>query len=271
MELHEIENMLKQAAAAEEPKKDDISSASTSTSTGSGNAQRRPQGDSNAPNIYSDISIEPLEIDKTKLKSSWAYAVVAIDENPPAEMIEVLNKIVDILKAKRFVYRYNGDIKPTLANSILKRQDLSMPDSYQVFLFMPPKTPEEYEGITIESKRPSIMAGRIAKHFTKYTKKDENNPEIKNTHYGFSTMPGVLRNILSNNIHMYLGKDCLTKLNFLILYSADGVEKVSEINRDTTNRRAGDAVRIAEAAGIPVFNIGKADGTKRLLEFINKD
>jgi CheY-specific phosphatase CheX len=47
-------------------------------------------------------------------------------------------------------------------------------------------------------------------------------------------------------------------------------KKVEDINKDTTNRRAADVVRICTELGIQVFNIGKADGPKRLLEHISK-
>lgn len=222
------------------------------------------------PNIYDDHKIVPTEVDKTKLKTSYAYSVVAIDENPSTEIQEAMDKIAEFLKVKRFVYRYNGDISPTLSKNVLLKQDLTMVDSYQVFLPWLWKKEHEIAEAVVTSKRPSFMAGNIAKHFTKYTKKSAENPEVRETHYGFSSASGAIRNVLANNIHMYLGKDCLTKLSFLVLYSADGVEKVEEIVKDVTNRRAADAVRICTELGIQVFNIGKADGVKRLLEHISK-
>lgn len=265
--MEEIAAMLGAVAQVkEEPKAETKSSYE-----GGGNKYGKKQSLEDLPNIYNDFKIEPMEIDKTKLKNSYTYSIVAIDENPSQEISDVLGRISDVLKAKRFVYRYNGESTPSISKNILRKQDLTMPDSYQVFLPWLKADNKEFDDVTITSKRPSFLAARIAKHLTMYKRKDENNPEVKHTEYGFSKCSGAVRNILANNIHMYLGKDCLTKLNFLILYSADGVEKVEEINKETTNRRAADVVRIAETIGIPVFNIGKSDGTKRLLEYINKD
>lgn len=265
--MDQIEAMLNSVAEIkEEPKQE---TKSYDNNNGGNKFQKRNLED--LPNIYNDFKIDPVEIDKSKLKSSYAYSVVAIDENPSQEISDILFKIAEILKAKRFVYRYNGESSPSIAKNILRKQDLTMPDSYQVFLPWLKADNKEFDDVTITSKKPTFLAARIAKHLTMYKKKDENNPDIKHTVYGFSKCPGAVRNILSNNIHMFLGKDCLTKLNFLVLYSADGVEKVEEIVRGTTNDRAADTVKIAETIGIPVFNIGKADGTKRLLEFINKD
>lgn len=265
--MENLDDIAKMLASVAEIKEEPKAEAKTNSNEGGNRYPKKNLED--LPNIYNDFKIEPLEIDKSKLKSSYAYAIVAIDENPSQEIQDVINKIADILKAKRFVYRYNGDATPSIAKNILRRQDLTMPDSYQVFLPWLKADNHEFDDVTITSKKPTFLAARIAKHLTMYKRKDENNPEVKHTEYGFSKVPGSIRNILANNIHMHLGKDCLTKLNFLILYSADGVEKVEEINKDTTNRRVADIVRIAETIGIKVFNIGKADGTKRLLEYIN--
>lgn len=262
--LDDIQAML---ASVNEIKEEPKQETKSYDNAGGGKFQKKNLED--MPNIYNDYKIEPMEIDKSKLKSSYAYSIVAIDENPSQEISDALNKIADILKAKRFVYRYNGDNTPSIGKNILRRQDLTMPDSYQVFLPWLKADNKEFDDVTITSKKPTFLAARIAKQFTMYKKKDENNPEVKHTAYGFSNCPGAVRNILANNIHMYLGKDCLTKLNFLILYSADGIEKVEEINKETTNKRVADVVRIAETIGVPVFNIGKADGMKRLLEHIN--
>ena len=251
-----------------------ISPATNSNYTPNSNGGFKPGGNfkknDDLPNVYDDHKIVPTEVDKTKLKTSYAYSVVAIDENPSVELMEAMDKIVEFLKVKRFVYRYNGENSPTLAKNILTKQDLTMVDSYQVFLPWMWKPEQAITDAVVTSKRPTFLAGNIAKHFTKYTKKNPDNPEVRDTFYGFSQASGAIRNVLANNIHMYLGKDCLTKLSFMILYSADGVETVEDINKDTTNRRAADVVKIGAELGIQVFNIGKADGPKRLLEHISK-
>jgi len=275
LDLSSIEALIGKAAEIKEDSGAVAAPTNTSSYTPSNNSSGYKPGSFNKdnkdlPNIYDDHKIVPTEVDKTKLKTSYAYSVVAIDENPATEISEALDKIVEFLKVKRFVFRYNGDITPTLSKNVLLKQDLTMVDSYQVFLPWLWKKEHEVAEAVVTSKRPSFMAGNIAKHFTKYTKKSAENPEVRETHYGFSSASGAIRNVLANNIHMYLGKDCLTKLSFLILYSADGIEKVEEINKDTTNRRTADIVKICAELGIQVFNIGKADGVKRLLEHISK-
>ena len=275
LDLSSIAELMSQAAEVKvDAGATTISPATNSNYTPNSNGGFKPGGNfkknDDLPNVYDDHKIVPTEVDKTKLKTSYAYSVVAIDENPSVELMEAMDKIVEFLKVKRFVYRYNGENSPTLAKNILNKQDLTMVDSYQVFLPWMWKPEQAITDAVVTSKRPTFLAGNIAKHFTKYTKKNPNNPEVRDTFYGFSQASGAIRNVLANNIHMYLGKDCLTKLSFMILYSADGVEKVEDINKDTTNRRAADVVKICAELGIQVFNIGKSDGPKRLLEHISK-
>lgn len=275
LDLSSIADLMNQAAEVKvDAGATTISPTTNSNYTPNSNGGFKPGGNfkknDDLPNVYDDHKIVPTEVDKTKLKTSYAYSVVAIDENPSVELMEAMDKIVEFLKVKRFVYRYNGENSPTLAKNILTKQDLTMVDSYQVFLPWMWKPEQAITDAVVTSKRPTFLAGNIAKHFTKYTKKNPDNPEVRDTFYGFSQASGAIRNVLANNIHMYLGKDCLTKLSFMILYSADGVEKVEDINKDTTNRRAADVVKICAELGIQVFNIGKADGPKRLLEHISK-
>jgi len=230
------------------------------------NSGNRPPRDPNQPNIYTDENITPLPIDASALKNSLSYAIVAIDENPPAEIVEVITKIADALKVKKYVYRYDGEINPSLARDIFMKQDLSIPNTYQHFI--PWAKGFEIEGVYPVSKRPSIMAGQIAKFVSQYTKRDPSNPNNKQTLFGFSQASGAIRNIMANRIHLYLGKDCLTRLKFIILYSSCGTETKEEINYETTKRRASEVIRFANTAGIKVFNLAKPDGAKRLFEFI---
>lgn len=230
------------------------------------NSGNRPPKDPNQPNIYTDENITPMPIDINALKNSLSYAVIAVDENPPAEISEVIFKIVEALKVKKYVYRYDGEINPSLARDVFMKQDLTITSTFQHFI--PWVKGFEIEGVYPASKKPSTMAGQIAKFMSQYTKKDPNNPNNKQTLFGFSQVSGAVRNLMSNRVHLYLGKDCLTRLKFIILYSSCGTETKEEINYETTKRKAADVIKFANAAGIKVFNLAKPDGAKRLFEFI---
>lgn len=225
------------------------------------------------PNIYMDLNINPKPVDMTKVKEAKAYAIVAVDENPSVEIINVMNKIADILKAKKVVYRYDNSTLPSLPRDIFMKQDLTIPTSYQLFLPFYKKEKFDLEGLcTITNKWPSTLSAQHAKHYSKVTIKDKTDKtKILEEYYGFSRTSGGARSNMANQMHVLLGKDCLTKLKFLILYSADGCETMEDVRAKgykEVNRKTQETIKRCAEFKIPVFNIGKEEGIKKLLELI---
>lgn len=228
---------------------------------------------SDRPNIYMDTNIVPKPVDKTKLKESKTYALVAVDENPPEETITVMMKIADILKAKKIAYRYDNSVMPSLARDVFMKQDLTIPTAYQLFLPFYKKDRFDLEGMcTVTQKWPLPLAAQHAKHYSKVTIKDKTDKtKILEEYYVFSRTSGGARSNMSNQFHILLGKDCLTKLKFMILYSSDGCETMEDVKvkgYKEVNRRTQDTIRKCAEFNIPVFNIGKQEGVKKLLELI---
>lgn len=268
-DLDSINAMMTEVATAN--KEDVAKQAATTTSAAPANNYNRDNAD--RPNIYMDTNINPKPVDLTKLKESKTYALIAVDENPPAETVAVMMKIADILKAKKVAYRYDNTVMPSLARDVFMRQDLTIPTAYQLFLPYYKKEKFDLEGMcTITNKWPLAIAAQHAKHYSKITIKDKTDrTKVLEEYYAFSRTSGGARSNMSNHFHILLGKDCLTKLKFMIIYSNCGCETMEDVKAKgykEVNRRVQETIRRCTDFGIPLFNIGKQDGVKKLLELI---
>lgn len=268
-DINSISSMMNEVATAnKEEIAKEVAAAPTSAPVGGYN-----RDNSDRPNIYEDKNINPKPVDTTKVKESKTYAIVAVDENPPVETIDVMMKIADILKAKKVVYRYDNSVMPSLPRDVFMKQDLTIPTAYQLFLPFYKRDRFDLEGMcTITNKWPANLAAQHAKHYSKITIKDKTDrTKILEEYYGFSKVSGGARNNMANKFHILLGKDCLTKLKFMILYSVDGCETMEDVKAKgykEVSRKTQDTIRRCADFGIPVFNIGKQDGIKKLLELI---
>lgn len=72
------------------------------------------------------------------------------------------------------------------------------------------------------------------------------------------------RELHARNVHQVLGADCSTPSKFAICWTPDGAQT------DTTKATGGtgQAIRIAVAYGVPVFNLARADTLERLKAFV---
>lgn len=268
-DMDSISNMMNEVASAnKEEIAKEIAAAPTSAPTGG-----YSRDNSDKPNIYMDANIVPKPVDKTKIKDSRTYAISAVDENPPVETLAVIMKIADILKAKKVVYRYDNSVMPSLARDVFMKQDLTIPTAYQLFLPYYKKDKFDLEGMcTITNKWVATLAAQHAKHYSKVTIKDKTDrTKVLEEYYSFSKMSGGARTNMANQFHILLGKDCLTKLKFMILYSVDGCETMEDVKikgYKEVSRKTQDIIKKCTEFGIPVFNIGKEEGIKKLLELI---
>src|SRR5574344_1033957 len=121
-DLESINSMMSEVASVnkEEAVKE---IANTVASAPASNYSNRDNSD--RPNIYMDLNINPKPVDLTKVKEAKAYALYAIDENPSEETVALVTKVADILKAKKVIYRYDNSVVPSLPRDIFMRQDLT--------------------------------------------------------------------------------------------------------------------------------------------------
>ncbi len=88
-------------------------------------------------------------------------------------------------------------------------------------------------------KQPSKTAYEIA---TKYSRV-------------FDSLKPVVRAFIARDVHVVLGLDCNTPIDFLLCYSDDGAETKQEVSAKTGN--IGNYIRLCDECNIPVFNLRK--------------
>jgi hypothetical protein len=84
---------------------------------------------------------------------------------------------------------------------------------------------------------------------------------------GYEGLKPVIQTFLAKNVRMLMGKDLKGPALFMITWSEDGAETLSEKTIKTGN--AGHAVAIASTLRIPVFNLGKQGAESRLNSYLN--
>lgn len=75
-----------------------------------------------------------------------------------------------------------------------------------------------------------------------------------------------IRALLARNGYQVLGKDLNTPADFIICYTNDGATSHAERTKNTGG--TGQAISIAEAYKIPIFNLGKANGYEALKQHL---
>jgi hypothetical protein len=72
------------------------------------------------------------------------------------------------------------------------------------------------------------------------------------------------RPLHARNVHQVLGADCATPSKFVICWTPDGAQTETTMATGGT----GQAIRIAVACGVPVFNLARTDTLERLKAFV---
>jgi hypothetical protein len=85
-------------------------------------------------------------------------------------------------------------------------------------------------------------------------------------HTSFDTLKPVVQTFLAKNVRLVLGKDGKSPALFLVVWTEDGAETAAEKTFKTGN--SGNAIAIANAIKIPVFNLVRPDAERRLYDFI---
>jgi hypothetical protein len=85
-------------------------------------------------------------------------------------------------------------------------------------------------------------------------------------HTSFDTLKPVVQTFLAKNVRLVLGKDGKSPALFLLVWTEDGAETTAEKTFKTGN--SGNAIEIANAIKIPVFNLARPDAEQRIYEFV---
>ena len=188
-----------------------------------------------------EIEHEPKKINPDTMgRKSKTYAISG--EEPPASLVDVFTALLGGMESKGFTLNaLNGEtqgLEPVILQGVEVTVDLYSP--WTGFN----KTTE------VKCDTPLADAYSIVTGFIKT----------------FGTFKPGGRAFMARRVHQILGHDLKTPIEFLAVYTADGAEKANEVTRSTGN--TGIAIQIATGAGIPVFNLHKADGVDRLKNFI---
>lgn len=79
-------------------------------------------------------------------------------------------------------------------------------------------------------------------------------------------LPRSVRALLARNGYQVLGVDLNTPADFVICYTNDGASSHTERTKNTGG--TGQAISIADAYKIPIFNLGKANGYEALKQHL---
>lgn len=94
---------------------------------------------------------------------------------------------------------------------------------------------------------------------------DQARALARQTHESFDTAPPAIQTFLAKNVRMIMGKNLNSPALFVIIWSEDGAERLSEKSPRTGNM--GHVVSIASRLRIPVFNFAKPDCEERLTRY----
>lgn len=87
------------------------------------------------------------------------------------------------------------------------------------------------------------------------------------THPAWRWLPEWMRELHTRNVFQVLGSRAAEPTEFMVCWTPDGAERSSETSKKTGG--TGTAIRIADAFGVPVFNLQREDTIQRLEEYLN--
>ena len=75
-----------------------------------------------------------------------------------------------------------------------------------------------------------------------------------------------MKELHTRNVFQVLGSRTAEPTEFMVCWTPDGAERSSETSKKTGG--TGTAIRIADAFGVPVFNLQREDTIQRLEEYL---
>ncbi len=214
-------------------------------------------------NIYED-DVDPKKPNVDMFKKHYRMFMASSPIPIPNERLEILDRIVEKCNASGFTFRSMADDKDRLNAEItdrITRKEYILPwkkfnESVEAKVFKPSKTAAEIACYLEVEKKGKINAAKNRQIPREDIIKDYN-----------LLKPGV-KLFTSRNVHLMLGDDCETVVNFLLVYTDDGAETPREIKWDKS-QKTGNFIEMAYNLSIPVFNLKKSDVETRIIEFLN--
>ncbi len=213
--------------------------------------------------IFED-TVEPLEVNTDTLKKFSRMYAGSSPVKIPNERLEILDRIIEKASTSGFTYRSTADERSKLDIEITERVQRKE-------YYLPWKTfGGGVENATLN--KPTEKAHKISCWFDVNKRESINNAKGKNIARediisDYNSLSPAIKGFSARNIHVVLGEDCETALNFMLVYTEDGAEQPMDIKWDKS-QKTGYFIEVCYKLNIPVFNLFKDDCETRLIEYI---
>lgn len=167
---------------------------------------------------------------------------VAGNENPPAQVIAAIERLVKLLEQRGYTMRSGG------VRGVEDIAEKSIPPNGKMEIHLPWR---DFEQKASRYTFNSDHAKAIARMF----------------HPAFDTMKPAGQAFLCKNARVILGNNMKSPVLFLLVWTEDGAETLVE--RVARTGYAGHSISIAAHLGVPVFNLGKPDAEQRLMSYLD--
>lgn len=180
------------------------------------------------------------EVDLTNFKLYKPYSVVA-SKDAPKDVLDTLRNLVSMMKNNGFTLRASTstDMDDVAITTV---QDESTE------IYIPWK---DFNNVSSKYYFNDKTSLHIAKMF----------------HRSFDTLKPAVQAFLARNVRMIMGKKPSNYSLFIVIWSEDGAEKVSQITPKTGY--VSHAISIADALYIPVFNLQNSNAVDRIRNHFN--
>lgn len=211
-------------------------------------------------NLWEDY-IEPVAINVSTFKSKkpHSFAFSSSVKSVPDDVILKVNKISSALYDKGWKLNTDGNKNNILGVSAYKNCN----EHCDIFIPWGGFNPE------LKSKAKLVTPTEKARQYASAVKYKKPMPNAKFKPKNYNDLPPVIRAITANEVHMLLGAECDAPVKFVLIYTPDGAETVAASNgKMEATGITKYIIEVAEASGIPVFNLQKGDAVKRFGDFI---
>ncbi len=260
MDQQNFESILKEAPSTETPQ---TAESGEITSDVQNNTETKSFTPAKKSFSIFDDTLNPVEVDVDKLKKYSRMFTASSPVNVPNERLEALDRIIEKAEQLGFTFRSMGDSKDKLNTEVTER-------ATRIEYYLP------WAGFNadVDAKlpKPTEKGANIACWIDATKKEAINNAKGKNVPRedivsDYNLLSPAIKTFNARNVHIVLGDDCETSLNFILVYTECGAEKPKDIKWDKA-QKSGYYIDVGEKFNIPVFNLSKPDCELRLTEYL---
>ena len=206
---------------------------------------------------------EPLDLSEADLVTTSTFAFISsVPEVSDSNFMLDFSELLIELKSKGLVFNYSNDSRDILAGKIARRFG-PLSDVYLPFKGFNKDglVDEDGDDIVPVISDPTPKAYAISAHYKYKNPKDENG-KVK-----FNDLGEFIKKFTARDVHLILGSKCVTKIKFLLVYTLDDCETMSEIDIKKTGT-ASFMIKLAAELNIPIFNLHKKDRISDLSTYL---